>query len=353
MEKIYGYLDEAKCAYLLKNGAVYFEIKDKELYKISGTNLIVAAGEIILNYNSDEYYYRAYNFYKDDKAELAEISAENLRKLALKYSIGYNMNIFFAQMIRMTNKILAKRQSAISGDIKTVHDISGIYYEITNSLLDTAKKTKFPDIIQLSEKYKNELIYETGRIFSQQKSPAKMQMENKKSDAFNISFAPESIICNEGEHGSEMYILNQGRIGVLINGNQVAEITQPGTVIGEIALLLGETRTATLKANDQVELSVIKKDNLQEFHKSREKFFLEIGETLSKRINNNFEIINDIDQRTSEKPDQKVAGFLTKDRAEKYLIQIEKDISELYRKKEYEQLIATIKKAKSAKEKYI
>ncbi|MFH0976191.1 MAG: cyclic nucleotide-binding domain-containing protein [Spirochaetota bacterium] len=353
MQKIYGYQDEADCAYLLKSGAVYFDIKEKELYKISGKNLIIAAGELILNYNSDAYCYRAYNFYKDENAELAQISPENLKRLALNYGVGFNMNIFFAQMIRMTNKILAKRQSAISGDVKTVHDISGIYYEITNSLLDIAKKTKFPDIIQLGEKLKNELIYETGRIFSQQKSPVKMQMGKKDSDAFNISFAPESVICNEGEQGNEMYILNHGRIGVLINGNKVAEIDQPGTVIGEIALLLGETRTATLKANDQVELSVIKKDNLQAFHKSREKFFLEIGETLSKRINNNFEIINDIDKRSGEKPDQKVAGFLTKDRAEKYLIQIEKDICELYRKKEYEQLIDTIKKAKDAKEKYI
>ena len=51
MEKVYSYLDEARCAYLLRDGTVYFEIKDGEYYKITGKNLIVAASEIIINFN--------------------------------------------------------------------------------------------------------------------------------------------------------------------------------------------------------------------------------------------------------------------------------------------------------------
>jgi len=56
MKKIYNYLDEPDYAYFLKEGTVYFEVKEKELYKISGKNLIVAAGEVLLNYNSDNYF---------------------------------------------------------------------------------------------------------------------------------------------------------------------------------------------------------------------------------------------------------------------------------------------------------
>jgi hypothetical protein len=42
-----------------------------------------------------------------------------------------------------------------------------------------------------------------------------------------------------------------------------------------------------LKAIVQAKLAVVRKDNLQEFHKTHEDIFLKIGETLSKRISNN------------------------------------------------------------------
>lgn len=354
MEKLYNNLDEPRCAYLLRKGNVYFEIQDGELYKITGKNLIVAASEIVLNFKSTSYsyYYRAYNFYKDDDAELDEISPENLKKLIYKYSIGYNMNVFLAQMVKITNTILAKRHDIIKDDTKVVHEIAKIYYEVCDSLLDLGKKTKFPDIIQLSEKLKSELIFETGKIFSQQKEAVQFDVKKEKLNEFSNSYPPNSIICKEGEEGNEMYILNKGIIGVLINGNEVARIEKSGTVIGEIALLLGETRTATLKAVDQVVLSVIKKHNLQEFHKNHDDIFLQIGETLSKRIYNNFQMIQSIDQHTKEKTDERFTGFLSRERSQIYLIEFEKKLSDLYKKKEYKQLPELIKKLKSSIKEY-
>ena len=44
-----------------------------------------------------------------------------------------------------------------------------------------------------------------------------------------------------------MFILQSGTLEVSIAGRKAAVIEQPGTVIGEMALLLGEKRTATIK----------------------------------------------------------------------------------------------------------
>lgn len=355
MEKIYTYMDEAQCAYLLRKGTLHFDIKEGELYKISGKNLIVGAGEIIMGLDTGAYYYRSYNLYKDNDAELDIVSPENLKKLIFKYSIGFNINTFLAQMIRITNKIMARRQSGLTDDGKAVQDISGAYYKITDSLLELGKKTRFPDIIELSEKMKSELIYETGKIYSQQKSSMQLEVKKEKLDEFSNSYAPNSIICEQGEEGNDMYILNQGRISVLINNNKVAEIEKPGTVIGEIALLLGEKRTATLKAINQVVLTVIKKDNLQEFHDNNKEIFLKIAETLSHRIYNNFEIIRNIDKQVLEEgqTSNKVAGFLTRDRAEAHLKKLKVNLVNLYNKKEYEQLTALIKKSEESIAKYV
>lgn len=353
MEKIYNHLDEADFAYLLKNGTVYFEIKDKEIYKITGKSLIVGANEIILNYDPDKVYYREFNFYKDENAELAKISPENLKKLINKYTVGYNMNIFFAEMIRITNKILAKRQTSCTKDVTAVHEISKLYYETTNSLLELGEKTRFPDLKSLAAKQSSELIFETGKIFSHEKSSTQLEVKKEKLDDFNISFAPNSIICKEGDEGNEMYILNSGRIGILIGNEQVAEINEKGTVIGEIALLLGEKRTATLKAIDQVTLSIIKKDNLVEFHKTHEDIFLHMGITLSHGIHNNFQIIRNIDDQCKIKTDQKVAGFLDRNRAERYILELKKNVTDLYESKEYVQLPELIEKLETGVSKYV
>ncbi len=353
MKKLYGYNDEARCAYLLKSGTVYFEIKDKELYKIAGKNLIVAASEIILNFNPESLYYRAYNFYRDDSAEMVEISPENLKTLIYKYTAGYNINVFFAQMIQITNKILAKRRAALTDDAKTVQEISKIYYEITNTLIETGEKLRFPDIKKLAEKQKSELIYETGKIFSQGKEPKHVELKKEMLDEFNVSFPPNAIICKEGEEGREMYILSKGRIKILVGDTEVAEIKEPGTVIGEISLLLGEKRTATLKAVDQVGLSVVKKDNLQHFHSTNENIFLQMGGSLSKSIHNNFQIIRNIDEQSKEKKENKVAGFLDRGRAQTHILELGKNLEKLYSGKGYKQLPDLIKKADEAIQKYV
>ncbi len=353
MKKLYSYLDEADYAYLLKTGAVYFEIKDKEIYKITGKNLIIGANEIILNYNPEQQFYRAYNFYKDDNAELSKISAESLKNLIKKYSVGYNTNIFFAEMIRISNKILAKRQSACTEDVRIVQDISKLYYDVTSTLLVLGEKTRFPDLKKLAATQSAELIYETGKIFNQDKGSTQIEVKKEKLDDFNISFSPGSVICQEGEEGNEMYILNHGKIGIYVGEKQVAKIDKQGAVIGEIALLLGEKRTATLKAIDNVTLSIIKKDNLTEFHKNHEDIFLHMGVTLSNGIDNNFQMIRNVDEQSKVKSDQKVAGFLDRNRAQTYLIDLKKNINDLYEAKEYAQLPELIQKVEAGISKYM
>ena len=64
-------------------------------------------------------------------------------------------------------------------------------------------------------------------------------------------------------------------------------------------------------------------------------------------------MINKIDLQEKEKHDQKVAGFLTRDRAEIFLTELEKNISDVYRKKDYEQLKGISAKTNEYIEKYI
>ena len=62
-----------------------------------------------------------------------------------------------------------------------------------------------------------------------------------------IKLAATETLVEQGEPGSELYLLLDGVLAVEVDGEIVAEVG-PGAVIGERALLEGGTRTSTLRA---------------------------------------------------------------------------------------------------------
>ncbi len=61
----------------------------------------------------------------------------------------------------------------------------------------------------------------------------------------------------EGDAGGELYVLEAGRLGVERDGVAIAVIDQPGALIGEMAVLLGNDHSATVRAQTAVSVRVI------------------------------------------------------------------------------------------------
>jgi NTE family protein len=62
------------------------------------------------------------------------------------------------------------------------------------------------------------------------------------------------MILREGDPSDGWYILHSGRVGVYKRDFTVAEISKPGTVIGELGFLLKIPRTATLIAQEPISM---------------------------------------------------------------------------------------------------
>jgi Cyclic nucleotide-binding domain len=67
---------------------------------------------------------------------------------------------------------------------------------------------------------------------------------------------PEETLVEQGAPGDELYLVLDGVLAVVIDGEEVAEIG-PGAIVGEKALLEGGTRTATLSARTRCRVAVI------------------------------------------------------------------------------------------------
>merc|ERR1719270_1623013 len=88
--------------------------------------------------------------------------------------------------------------------------------------------------------------------------------ENERSDIFDAMFPysgiPGEIIITQGNEGDNFYIIDQGEVEVYVNGEKVLNIGEGGS-FGELALIYGTPRAATVKASTDVKLWGIDRDS--------------------------------------------------------------------------------------------
>jgi CRP-like cAMP-binding protein len=79
-------------------------------------------------------------------------------------------------------------------------------------------------------------------------------------------FAAGEMVVQEGDRGSSMFVVESGRLGVSAHGtvgqSQRLAVLEPGAAFGEISLLTGDPRTATVRAMTEATLLEIDKATL-------------------------------------------------------------------------------------------
>jgi CRP-like cAMP-binding protein len=70
---------------------------------------------------------------------------------------------------------------------------------------------------------------------------------------------PDETLVEQGEPGNELYLLLDGVITVEVDGEEIVEVG-PGAILGELAVLEGGKRMATLRARTSCRVGVIPAD---------------------------------------------------------------------------------------------
>ena len=103
-------------------------------------------------------------------------------------------------------------------------------------------------------------------------------------------FQEGDIICHEGDAGDYIYILKKGKLGVYKDKNLVSEYEKPGTILGEISIILGEERTATIKALSPSTVSVIR-ITVMDLVRNFPAFTVKILEALANRLKDTTDVL--------------------------------------------------------------
>lgn len=72
-----------------------------------------------------------------------------------------------------------------------------------------------------------------------------------------VDFAPNEVLIQEGTQEGKLFVLIEGQIEVLRKDTQVSYIDEPGSIFGEMAVLLDMPSTATVKSLGNVKAYVI------------------------------------------------------------------------------------------------
>jgi small-conductance mechanosensitive channel/CRP-like cAMP-binding protein len=98
-------------------------------------------------------------------------------------------------------------------------------------------------------------------------------------------YAPEERIVRQGEGGTEMFIVERGRVGVTLKGHPRAALGElgPGEFFGEMSLLTGDVRSADVVALEETQVLVLGRDAIAPLLEKNPDLMNHISQVLAQR----------------------------------------------------------------------
>lgn len=287
--------------YILQSGSIEIYIKnekneDRRIEKIEKPNEIFGIPETILKIN----HLTTASAIIDSTVNVIDLTGKNLKEtIRQNPMLGLNFAINLSKSFQRRNGYLNDLLKLFKELEEAVNECCINYYNAVENFNVLNNKFRYPWLKQLYDKTKMSIIYNYGLSASKGQSiiesrPVTQNLLHDSSEELGAASAKQfkkgQEICVEGEIGNEMFILLEGELSVFVGGNKVAEIKEKGSIIGEIAVLLGystkkyEKRTATVKAKSDSKVVVIQGQNLEPVIKKDPNLIIHVVKTLSERL---------------------------------------------------------------------
>src|SRR5262245_61064195 len=114
-----------------------------------------------------------------------------------------------------------------------------------------------------------------------------LKMSSELFDKYKLSFAKGDLIFSEGDLGSEMFIIQSGKVRIFknIDGfDQTLTVLEKGDFFGEMSILEGMPRSASAEAEEDCDLIKINSANFVAMIKSNIEIAIRIMRKLSLRL---------------------------------------------------------------------
>ncbi|HKV56201.1 MAG TPA: mechanosensitive ion channel family protein [Candidatus Binataceae bacterium] len=111
-----------------------------------------------------------------------------------------------------------------------------------------------------------------------------------------LKFGAGETIVREGDEGNSLYIIRAGTVEVVANANGAREVhirdLRRPAFFGEMALMTGEPRNATIRARTDAELLELSRDGFTELFKSHPESAAKMGDIIALRMTERRELLD-------------------------------------------------------------
>jgi len=192
---------------------------------------------------------------------------------------------FFGEMALLTGKPRATAARAVTH--------TNLWGLSRSDFVDLANR--YPSISLTLSRVLSERLAEMDRRFSESHlrnmkllaGLSSSQLEDVGRRLRRVRFRQGQTIIHEGDPGDEMFLLHAGRVGVVEGAGRdalpLAELGA-GDVFGEMALLTGNPRSASVTALSDVDLLVLGKADFEELVAAQPDLALALSRLLSERL---------------------------------------------------------------------
>ena len=122
------------------------------------------------------------------------------------------------------------------------------------------------------------------------------------SGAAQLAFDAGAVLLSEGRKTNRLYVLIEGSIEIVRDGVQVAIVNEPGSIFGEMSLLLDLPHTATVQALTKGRAYEL--EDAKTFLRSRPDTAIYLAELLALRLDEATTIMVDLKQHFQAQADR-------------------------------------------------
>lgn len=101
-------------------------------------------------------------------------------------------------------------------------------------------------------------------------------------------FAPGEVAVQQGDQGSSLFFVLRGEMAVVVDETEVARLGQ-GRMFGEMSLLTGEPRKATVRAVSEALLAELPKSAVADLLDSNERLLESLSQSLARHAATNLQ----------------------------------------------------------------
>jgi CRP/FNR family cyclic AMP-dependent transcriptional regulator len=105
-----------------------------------------------------------------------------------------------------------------------------------------------------------------------------------------VEFPAGAVIFTEGKEGNYMYVVMNGEVFISLNDRAIATVL-PGEIVGEMALINSDIRSATVTAKTDCVLALIDQSSFESLLRHVPEFTLHVMNVLAGRLQIAYEMI--------------------------------------------------------------